>query len=63
VSSFLFILRECENIDRETVQFCTLPISSCYLSEELWREINSVVQDNAQEGIVYVGGAFVLDKA
>jgi hypothetical protein len=27
-----------------------------------WR-FNSIVQDNAQEGIVYVDRAFVLDKA
>src|ERR1700746_347519 len=67
VSSFLFIPTECENIGRETVQFCTLFVSGAASRKTAafpcGARFNSVVQDNTQEGIVYVDRAFVLDKA
>ena len=34
VSSFFFIPTQCEKIGRETVQFCTLFVLVCYLSED-----------------------------
>jgi hypothetical protein len=67
VSSFFFIPTQCEKIGRETVQFCTPFVLVCYGSEDrrvsIGARFNSVVQDNTQEGIVYVDRAFVLDKA
>ena len=67
VSSFFFIPTGCENIGRETVQFCTLFVSAAaYRKTAAFPHgvrFNSVVQDNTQEGIVYVDRAFVLDKA
>jgi hypothetical protein len=67
VSSFFFIPTQCENIGRETVQFCTLLVSAASywgpLRFPYGARFNSVVQDNTQEGIVYVDRAFVLDKA
>jgi len=67
VSSFFFISKECENIGRKTVQFCTLLVSAAtYRTTAAFPRgvrFSSIVQDNTQEGIVYVDRAFVLDKA
>jgi hypothetical protein len=67
VSSFFFIPTGCENIGRETVQFCTLFVSASRPTGGPLRfhitRLNLVVQDNTQEGIVHVDRALVLDKA
>ena len=67
VSSFLFIPTESDNTGRKTVQFCTLFVSAASYRRTAafpcGARFNSVVQDNTQEGIVYLDRAFVLDKA
>jgi len=66
VSSFLFIPTGCKNIERETVQFCTVFLLAVTGRPPCFHKtpgVNLVVQDDTQEGIIYVDRAFVLDKA